>query len=92
MTYWQNLPIATLSCSQSVVYRCVLGGIPHNFRSLDSPSEKTSSSTVEADGRLHNSSSESCSSRVSRCRLLLIQARRLTVDDGLSITSIHREL
>lgn len=47
------------------------------------PSEKTSSSAMEADGRLHGS--PSCSSSVGHCRLLLIQARRLTVEDGLSM-------
>lgn len=55
-------------------------------------SENTSSSTVEADRRLQSCRSESASSRVSRCRQLLIHARRLTADDGLSIASGHTQL
>lgn len=55
-------------------------------------SENTSSSTVESDMRLQSCRSESASSRVSRCRQLLIHARRLTADDGLSIASVHAQL
>lgn len=56
------------------------------------PSEKTSSSAIEADRRLYTGPSGSRSSRVGHCRLLLIQALRLTMEDGLSIVSVHRQM
>lgn len=62
------------------------------LQKLDSPSEKTSSSAVQTEGRLHGSPSESSSSGASHCRLLLIQARRRAAEDGLSITLVYRDL
>lgn len=56
---------------------------------LLSPSEKTSSSSAMEAEAARLLSGPSISSTVGHCRLLLIQARRLTVDDDLSITSIH---
>lgn len=43
---------------------------------------------MEADGNGHRGPSGS--SKVTRWRLLLIHARRLTVEDELSIASVHR--